>query len=304
MYIFPLQQALCSDRSQVSSGPDPKNWIIPSLPEGWRLVSFHFFVNWNSSPPVVADRIWMTRQLRFDSDINLADVDDSEISEILSQSYAGQEFDDLDFIFSPYGHKITTILLPEIPVSAISDETPAWIVAKSDGINNKVQKVTVSKIRSAIQRHSGGPVWVGDKGLTYGTSAMECYLSKSDAAFPGDVDAVIVDNQNQVRFIIEYKKHTLQAPLGEHLITQYYPRPDGRKYRRLAALADRYEQASQRSVPLVVLYYSTRQPVIRLQEIGSLGEDCATISRDTGDLSTNGRHQKEISDYVVNWLGV
>ncbi len=304
MYIFPLQQALCSDRSQVSFGPDPKDWIVPSLPEGWRLVSFHFFVNWESFPPVVADRIWMTRQLRFDSDINLARVDDSAISDIFNQSCTGQEFDDLNLIFSPCGHKITTVLLPEIPLSAISDETPVWIVAKSDELNNRVHKVTVSGVKSAIQNHSGGPVWVGDKGLTYGTSAVECYLSKSDAAFPGDVDAVIVDNQNQVRFIVEYKKHNLQTPLGEHLITQYYPRPDGRKYQRLAALANRYEHVLQRSVPLVVLYYSTRQPVIRLQEIGSLGEDRATISRDTGDISTNDRHQKEISDFVVNWLGV
>lgn len=304
MYIFPLQQALCSDRSQVSSGPDPKDWIVPSLPEGWRLVSFHFFVNWESLPPVVADRIWMTRQLRFDPDINLDAVDKTDISDILSQSYAGQELDDLELIFSPYGHKITTVLLPEIPVSAISDETPVWIVAKSDGVNNRIYKVKVSRVRSAIQSHSGGPVWVGDKGLTYGTSAVECYLSKSNAAFPGDVDAVIVDNQNQVRFIVEYKKHTLQAPLGEHLITKYYPRPDGRKYQRLAALGNRYEHFLQRSVPLVVLYYSTKQPVIRLQEIGSLGEDRATIRRDTGDIPTNGLHQKETSDFVVNWLGV
>lgn len=304
MYIFPLQQALCSDRSQVSSGPEPQNWIAPSLPDGWRLVSFHFFVNWNCNPPLVADQIWMTRQLGFDSNVNLANIHEADILNIFNRSSARREFDELEIIFSPYGYKTTAVILPDIPVSAISDETPVWVIAKSGGVNNRVQQVTISNLKNAIQKHSGGSVWVGSKGLTYGTSAVECYLSKSDAAFPGDADAVIIDMQNRVRCVIEYKKHTLQAPIDEHLMTKYYPRPDGRKYQRLVALAKRYEYFLHQSVPLVVLYYSTRQPVIRLQEIGSLDEYRATISRDTGDISTDGRLQKAISDHVVRWLGV
>lgn len=304
MHISPLQQALCSGRSQVSSGPEPQKWIAPSLPDGWRLVSFHFFVNWSSHPPVVANQIWMTRQLRFDSGVDLANVHYVDILNIFNQSLAGREFDQLETICSTYGFKATTVLLPEIHVSAISDETPVWVIAKSGGANNRIQKVTVENLKDAIQKHSGGEVRVGDKGLRYGTSAVECYLSNSDAAFPGDADAVIVDNQNRVRCIVEYKKHTLSAPIGEHLMTQYYPRPDGRKYQRLAALANRCENGFQQRIPLIVLYYSTKQPIIRLQEIGSLDKYSATISRDTGDISINGRLTKEISDDVVRWLGV
>lgn len=267
-------------------------------------MSFHFFVDWNSHPPVVADQIWMTRQLRFDSNVNLANVHDSDIWDIFNKSSSKQEFDDLEMICSSHGCKLAAILLPEIQVSAISDQTPVWVIGKLGSENYKIAQITISSLKNAIQKHSGGPVWVGSKGLTYGTSAVECYLSKSDAAFPGDADAVIVDSQNRVRCVIEYKKHTLSAPIGEHLMTKYYQQSDRRKYQRLNALAKRYEKFLQQSVPLVVLYYSTQQPIIRLQEIGSLDNNSATISRDTGDIVIDGCSQKAISDYVVRWLEV
>jgi len=246
----------------------------------------------------------MTRQLGFYSDVNLLNIDGADILNIFNLSSAKREFDDLEIISSGYGYNTTAVILPDIPVAAISDEMPVWIIAKSGGAYNRVKQITISNLKSAIQRHSGGPVRVGSKGLTYGTSAVECYLSKTDAAFPGDADAVIVDMQNRVRCVIEYKKHTLQEPIGEHLMTKYYPRPDGRKYQRLVALAKRYKYFPDQSVPLVVFYYSTRQPVIRLQEIGSLDEHSATIIRDSGDISTCGRFEKAISDDVVRWLGV
>lgn len=304
MNIFPLQQALCSDRSQVSYGPEPQKWIAPSLPDGWRLVSFHFFVNWNSFPPVVADQIWMTRQLRPDFDDSLVNVSDVAVLQLFNQSYAKQEFDELVTVCLPCGHKVAVILLPEILVSNISDQTPVWVIARPDGRDDKIHRATVADLKRAIQKHSGGPVRVGRKGLTYGTSAVECYLSNSDAAFPGDADAVIVDNENRVRCVVEYKKHTLQDPIGEHLMTRYFPIPDGRKYQRLAALANRYEYVLQQNVPLVVFYYSTKQPFIRLQEIGYIDEDRVEVSRDTGDISINNRLTTEVSNYVARWLGV
>src|SRR5690606_41580483 len=76
------------------------------------------------------------------------------------------------------------------------------------------------------------------------------------------------------------------------------------KYQRLAALANRCQNVFQQRIPLIVLYYSTRQPIIRLQEIGSLDKYRATIRRDTGDISIKDRLTKEISDDVVRWLGV
>ena len=304
MHIAPLQQALCADRSRVTAGPDPGCWLTPSLPAGWRLLGFHFFVDWRQTPPVVAERIWMTRQLRLDAAQNLQAVSDADILRLFRADPASSEFADLERVCALYGNQVSAIVLADIPVAEITDETPLWVIARPQAAELGIRRVPVRRLKEAIQEHSGGPVHVGSKGLTYGTSAVECYLSGSDAAFPGDADAVIVDERNRVRCVVEYKKHTLSAPIDQHLVTDYYPRPDGRKYQRLAALAARYQRCLQQPVPLVVLYYSTKSPVIRLQEIGSLDANSVTISRDSGDLSTCGRLPNAISDDVMRWLGM
>lgn len=304
MHIAPLQQALCADRSRVTKGPDPGCWLAPSLPAGWRLLGFHFFVDWRQTPPLVADRIWMTRQLQLDSSERLQAVSDADLLQLFVDGPAGSEFADLEEVCAGFKKQLSAIVLADIPVGDISDDTPLWVIARSQGAEPGIRKVSVRELKAAIQTHSGGPVHVGSKGLTYATSAVECYLSGSDAAFPGDADAVIVDDCNRVRCVVEYKKHTLDAPLDQHLVTRYYPRPDGRKYQRLAALAAHCQRCQQQPVPLVVLYYSTKTPVIRLQEIGSLDAHSLTISRDSGDMSICGQRPADVCDAVMRWLGV
>lgn len=299
MVIAPLQQALCTDRCRVTSGPEPGNWIVPSLPDGWRLVSFHFFVDWRQTPLVVADRIWMTRQLRLDLGDTLDNISEDKI---LAQFYDGgtfQEFTELERIVAPCGQQVSVILLPEIPVGNIDDDTPIWAIVRGQNGELQIGKCPVRHLKARIQHHSGGAVSVGNKGLTYGTSAVECALSKTNAAFPGDADAVIVDDRDRIRYIVEYKKHTLDAPIGEHVVTQYYPTPDGRKYQRLEALAARYRRSQSSHIPLVVLYYSTKKPEIRLQHITSMDAKNINIGADSKNMPDNAH----TSSAVVKWLG-
>lgn len=300
MYIAPLQQALCTDRSKVTNGPDPSNWIVPSLPAGWRLQSFHFFVNWNNTPPTVDDRIWITRLLRFGQWDRLDNINDSDVLQLFCNSFLRQEFESLEQAGALCKFELSAILLPEIPVAEINEATFVWVIFRGEDRNFRCGRANVQLLKDSIQRHSGGPVRVGRKGLTYGTSAVECYLSSTDAAFPGDADAVIVDDNNQIRGIVEYKKHTLDAPMNEHLATRYYPTPDGRKYQRLQALATRCGHALSNSIPLIILYYSTKEPVIRLQEIGTMDVSKMTISRDSGDIFVDNNTPAK----VVDWLGI
>lgn len=299
MVIAPLQQARCTDRCQITGGPEPGNWIVPSLPDGWRLVSFHFFVNWNHTSLMVADRIWMTRQLRLDVGDTLEKMSKDKI---LAQFYDGgtfEEFAELERIFTPCGQQVSVILLPEIPVGDINDNTPIWAIIRGQNGEPQILKRSVSYLKECIRHHSGGPVYVGNKGLTYGTSAVECALSRTDAAFPGDADAVIVDDQHRIRFIVEYKKHTLDTPISEHLVTKYYAASDRRKYQRLEALATRYRISQSSHIPLVVLYYSTTKPEIRLQEITSMDAKNINIGKDSQDWPVNAH----TSAAVVDWLG-
>ncbi|WGI26194.1 hypothetical protein QEN58_03815 [Halomonas alkaliantarctica] len=288
----------------MSRGPDPSDWIAPSLPAGWRLLSFHFFVDWMQSPPRLANRVWMTRQVRFEHESEMVEGPKSDLLRLFNQSEDWRFFEDLERVCSNYRHDLSAILLPDIPVSVITEQTPVWVIRRAENTGLGIGKYSVSNLKTAIQRHSGGPVNVGKKGLTFGTSAVECFLSGSDAAFPGDADGVVVDDQNQVRFIIEFKKHTIGDALDNHLINRYYPSRDGRKYKRLEALRTHYECVNQFPTPLVMLYFSTREPVIRLQEIGRLNDDSVDIRHDSGNINTNGMHPDAISKQVVQWLGI
>ncbi|MBD8143813.1 hypothetical protein [Pantoea agglomerans] len=298
MKIAPLQQALCEDRRQISGGPEPSNWIAPSLPSGWCLVSYHFFVNWGAKPPTVATRLWMARQLRLEAGETLDSISKADILAAFYATCTCREFEELERIFTPSGQQVSVILLPEIPVSDITDDTPMWAIIRGNNGYPLILKCRISRMKELIQQHSGGPVSIGTKGLRFGTSAVECSLSRSDAAFPGDADAVVVDDQNQIRYIIEYKKHTIPESMRDHLVDAYYPIPDRRKYQRLEALATHYRLSQQSAIPLVVLYYSTRKPEIRLQQIDSMDDFRINIGRDSGDIPDD----DHTSTAVVNWL--
>ena len=303
MKISPLQQALCADRSQLTGGPDPNDWITPALPTGWRLLSFHFFVDWSQPAPQLGRRVWMTRLVHLAGCCPEFAALEEQLLRCFSDSSDYQYFTDLEQVCRVYDDNVSVILLPEMPVRDVTWSTPAWVVGRravSAGL--RIRRASIHDMAEAIKRHSGGPVRVGNKGLKFGTSAIECFLSTSDAAFPGDADGVIVDDQNRVRCVVEYKKHTLSDELGNHLMPRYYPRPDGRKYQRLAALAAHYSALNRARVPMVVLYYSTRKPVIRLQEIGSLDSQRVFISRDSGDLVICNAAPRETSEEVVRWL--
>ena len=170
------------------------------------------------------------------------------------------------------------------------------------GRNLIVSKTSLGWLMTQIQKHSGGPVWVGSKGLTYGTSAIECMLSKTKAAYPGDADAVIADDKGAVKCVIEYKKHTLDDNIGNHLVNRYYADKDKRKYERLDLLVTHYRNYA--NIPFVVFYYSTRVPVIRLQELGKLLPDRIEIVRDSEDINIAGLSDQQIASIVVNWLGL
>ncbi len=114
--------------------------------------------------------------------------------------------------------------------------------------------ISLDNVKDSIRALSGGPVTIGTKGLIYGTSALECYLSQSDALWPGDVDSVLWSHTtNSAVALLEFKKHTLTTPISSQELSSYYPNPDGRKYNRLAVLRDHLSA----NLPLFVIYYPT-----------------------------------------------
>ena len=305
MIVSPLRQALCRDRSRVTNDPDPGRWLAADmLPAGWAVHGFHFFVDWQHDPPVVGDRFLLTRLVDFEDGEDPLSVTEGDVLKVFVDAGLPVEFEALGRVCAIYGKSVVPVLLPECETSALNDATPFWIVSGSGDRELTITRSTVSGLKNAIRKYSGGPVRVGEKGLTYGTSAIECLLSLTDAAYPGDADAVVVDGNGHVRYVIEFKKHTLTAPLGEHLASRYYPVPDGRKYQRLHALAAALESSDRGAVPLVIFYYSTKRPLIRLQLVGALDGQRMEIDRDSGDVRIEGMNDREVADAVMAWMGI
>ena len=305
MIISPLRQALCSDRSQVTDDPDPGRWLAADmLPTGWAVYSFHFFVDWQHEPPVVGDTFLLTYLVDLQADEDPLSVSKKNVLKAFAGAGLDNRFEALRRVCANYGRKLVSVLLPECEITDLNEDTPFWIVSNGEDRQLEITRSTVSGLKKSIQNHSGGPVHIGDKGLTYGTSAIECFLSRTDAAYPGDADAVVVDGNGQVRYVIEFKKHTLDTPIGEHLATRYYPKPDGRKYRRLHELVSMFEQSDHGAVSLVIFYYATKRPLIRLQLVGELSMQHMEIARDSGDVLIGDMNDQEVADKVIAWLDI
>lgn len=301
MYISYLQQALTADRSKISVGPNPSDWITSYLPLNWNLFSFHFFVDWSISPIVSGTDVWLTRLVRFNENEGPENVNESNLEDLFASTPDANLTKKLGAVCASYTQNLKVVLLPEISVADIQATTPIWTIGYQSNGEFNVKTRSVEALRYEIQRCSGGPVQIGRKGLIYSTSAIEGFLSLTDSAYPGDVDAVIVNDNGVVRCVIEYKKHTLEAPLEDYLVDRYYPRPDGRKYLRLQSLVSAY-RGTGNQVPFVIRYYSTKYPAIRLQEISNFLPDGATIARDSLNINVDSASGEDIAKIILEWL--
>ena len=305
MIISPLRQASCLNRAQITTDPDPNRWVEAGLPKGWTVYSFQFFVRWNDRPYTIGDNFLMSRLIDLGPGETLDSVSDEDVMAAFTASGNVQHFANLEAVCARYDKRIASVLLPEIPVNNIVERTPIWSVLRSDAGELQIRRSTLDGLKRAFRRDRGGArSQLGRKGLPFGTSAVECALSRTEDIFPGDADAIIVDQLGDIRHVIEYKKHTRLEPLHKHLASRYYPKPDRRKYQSLDGLVSNLRTFDLGGVPLTILYFSTKlsEPLIRLQSIGPLRGESLKITRDSGDVSISGMSESEVGLRVMHWL--
>lgn len=114
---------------------------------------------------------------------------------------------------------------------------------KKNKIKSKVKLLTKTEFEKylfSIQNES----MVMNKPLIYSTTNLERYLSdmcqrelcpQKRAIFPGDVDCLIY-KENKVRYLIEFKKHTIKGKIENQSFKKYWDK-DKKKYTALASLA-------------------------------------------------------------------
>lgn len=261
--------ALCSNRAiQAKKHPTsftPEDWFsdasLIQSDNKFLGIEFDFFVNWAKAPVEVTQTIWIKRILQ--SDYNYAQVID-DLNAILITEFT------LAFLGRMFRFCTTAQL--QLQIIIFRDDYD-WSNPKSDVLIVTVKKVSESNIeftaelvsigefKADIRRYSGGAISVGRKGLIYGTSRLECFLSTSDSAYPGDVDKVLLsaDTDRPVA-ILEFKKHTKTGLIDTQTMMNYYPGLDSRKYDRLATLRN-YISPDKTHIPIIVLHYPTEASI-------------------------------------------
>ena len=233
-------------------------------------LTFDFFVNWTTRS--ISNRLWIKRIV--EPSFTPWPVLSDNISNAIYQCDGEDKVKQLCRFANTYKLSCHYFLFKE---SRDWKNYPAPIVAVSfggGGLVTDVREVELPFLMDRIQMHAGGPVPVGKKGLTLGSSTLECYLAndKKDegAAWPGDADLVLVDSNSTPHAIIEFKKHTPSSskPFADQKLSNYYRRgdnwsPDGRKYNRLAMLRDYL--SGNAPLPFIVVYFPTPTSINQVQ---------------------------------------
>lgn len=255
--------AKCGDAREVVKGNKTQTLIDHMLSDqnlneiNLISVSFDFFVNWDVYS--INLEIWIKRIL----DIPLPNINDISKSDLVSQI---KVLDGIPFVWSllilnqKYNMQIKYKLYEDkseelFNVDKANKENVLLELELDYLGNSKLKHQNIEDLSTQIRSLSGGPMKIGEKGLTYSTSTLECFFSKTNSPWPGDIDSLIMSlKHKRPLLMIELKKHTLKdSPMEDHTYENYYPSKDYKKYQRLALLAEYFD------IPLIIIYYSIHQ---------------------------------------------
>ena len=253
--------ALCTDRTK-----SPKTNIKYGCPEYWLSnsnltnknlfgITFDFFIDWTSNS--CSNEVWIKKILS--ENYNYDYLIENHIK-IFTDSFEPNYFKYLSAFSDFYNIKPCFIIYNDNQDWSNDDSLllKVYISDKKEqeGLGKLVtfSKIKLTDFKREIRIKSGGCIRIGNKGLIFGTSSLECALSKTDSPYAGDVDLVIIKPTGELECILEYKKHNQDTPIKLQKLSNYYPSRDGRKYNRLAILRDFLNE----KLPILNIYYPTK----------------------------------------------
>ncbi len=256
--------ARCGQRMQLPAvhprSGQPAEWFCPELlaGKGYKSITFDFFVQWNTAPPALTHLIWIKKILK-------APYSYAQLLNTLPQFIIGELGAPYLMLYTDfaqaYGLELQLLIYRDD--QNWTDSGSSLLLCTIEEVDGEISisgsEISIHLLQDLIRMHSGGKVKIGQKGLYWGTSSLECYLSTTDSLYPGDVDMLLLDTRGKPAALIEFKKHNLDSPISEQKLENYYPYPDGRKYNRLAVLQQYLANRSgQQHIPFVNIYYPTK----------------------------------------------
>jgi hypothetical protein len=105
-------------------------------------------------------------------------------------------------------------------------------------------------------------------------------LSKTSNIYPGDCDALVF-YKGEPRFILEFKKHTLDQPIENFTVDRYFKNQDQLKYLSLQTLSLGLRSSVESEIPILIYYFATKFNKIRIDVLSSYEMQ---LQKTTGDL--------------------
>ncbi|MHT49779.1 hypothetical protein D9J47_22415 [Escherichia coli] len=235
--------------NKITGNPD--DWFSTKhlMDLNLKRINFDFFVNWET---LELDRdIWFKRTV----DVDISSLSYEEVLEALIKSESNGYFLDILKFCHKYKLRANFVIFNDANWSEVKKVIYMSVDSYNvtdDGFWMSFEKIETSKLRDIIAKKTGKRFKMS-KELFYGTSLLECYLSKTDTPYPGDVDTIILDENYNVISVLEFKKHNMDTPIGQQQLYNYYPSKDKLKYDRLCMLTS-YLQSK-----LITIYYTTDQ---------------------------------------------
>lgn len=111
---------------------------------------------------------------------------------------------------------------------------------------------------------------------------------------------ILLDNANKGIAILEFKKHTKYDKIEDHMFGKYYPKPDGRKYNRLALLRD----SINKSLPIIIIYFPTQNlhSYIIVEKIGGQFRNLYSTEIIKLDLPVHLEQKEKLIEVILQLL--
>jgi hypothetical protein len=272
---------------------EPTEWFSNMYQNSFSTLSFDFFISWGEQS-YLSDEFWIKRIVikeDFSTQFGTSwPCTNRDVLQTALEVCEGKDF------LERYG-RFAASLNFEAKYQIFHDsgnwgEYPSkFITLNIDAQGNvgNVKKQDFDDIKNEIRRLSGGEVKVTKQyGLKVANTKLECYLSNEDttaSAWPGDVDLLMLDMNDEPIGILEFKKNTVEPGKSYHRsienesLNNYYRTSgradDNRKYNRIAILRD----FLKKEIPIINLYYPTweskieEENIIKLERvIGDVGQ--------------------------------
>jgi hypothetical protein len=286
--------ALCSNRNSLpKSHPgsgSPDDWLNNNFlkKNGLFGISFDFFVNWSANPASLTPLIWIKRILSPDKTYPEFTED---LKKNLEDEFGEVYLSRLVDFGARYNLQVQFIIFRDDYLWA-DDKSSLLVITASKNLNKGLKylftEISITQFKQMIQDNSGGEFHIGKKGLIYGSSMLECYLSRTDSLYPGDLDLLLLNEKNQPVAILEYKKHTQTSSIDSQGLSRYYPAPDGKKYNRIAIFRD-YLNTTGLHLPILIIYFPTQQMIThgKMEIVSGNTGSLKTISASNFNLPSN-----------------